>query len=169
MSELVNKVKQSKLKTVDLEKVVSGFTLFELDLKDFLFQGLILKEKDFREKLEEHIWQRYENGYLTVYCSTDAIIPTWAFMLVTQYAKPYAIDILYGNRQKAETEIYKKKIEAVDWSQYEDGYVMLKGCSKLKLTPEIYMHATNLIIPHVKKLMYGEACSNVPVYRDKNG
>jgi len=165
MAEIVNKVKQSKLETVDLEKIVSGFELHEFDVKNYLFQGLILKEKDFRKKMEVHEWNKYEGKYLTVYCSTDAIIPTWAFMLITQYASPFAIDVLYGNRKEAENQIFKNKIDAVDWSKYKDQYVLLKGCSKIKLTPEIYMYATKLILPHVKKLMYGEACSNVPVYR----
>lgn len=165
MAEIVNKVKQSKLETVDLEKIVSGFDLYEFDLKGFLFQGLILKEKDFREKMDAHDWKKYDGAYLTVFCSTDAIIPTWAFMLVTQYVAPFAEDILYGTRREAEIQIFKDKIEAVNWSEFDGKFVLLKGCSKIKLTPEIYMHATKLILPHVKKLMYGEACSNVPVYR----
>lgn len=165
MAEIVNKVKQSKLETVDLEKIVSGFDLYEFDLKDYLFQGLILKEKDFREKMDAHEWEKYDGAYLTVFCSTDAIIPTWAFMLVTQYAAPFAMDILYGSLEEAEMQIFKDKIEAVNWSEFDGKFVLLKGCSKIKLTPEIYMHATKLILPHVKKLMYGEACSNVPVYR----
>lgn len=165
MAEIVNKVKQSKLETVDLEKIVTGFELHEFDLKDYLFHGLILKEKEFREKMEAYDWEKYNGDYLTVFCSTDAIIPTWAFMLVTQYAAPFAVDILYGSRREAETQIFKDKIEAVNWSEFDGKFVLLKGCSKIKLTPEIYMHATKLILPHVKKLMYGEACSNVPVYR----
>lgn len=167
MTEIVNKIKQSKLETIDLEKMVSGIDLKEIDLKDFLFQGLILKEKEFREQMDNHDWNQYRGSYLTVYCSTDAIIPKWAFMLVVQYAAEVASDVLFGNRQRALTEIFKRKIDETDWSKYDGRFVLLKGCSKLNVSEEIYMQATKKLMPHVKKLMYGEACSNVPVYRKR--
>jgi len=165
MAEIVNKVKKSKLQTIDLEKMVQAAVLDPFDLKDFLFEGLILKEKDFREKLENYNWDNHQDHYLTVFCSADAIIPTWAYMLVAKYAGSYVRDIFYGPQKKALNEMYKSILSNNDWSGYKDGFVILKGCSKLKLTPEVYMHATKLLMPHVKKIMYGEACSNVPVYR----
>ncbi len=165
MAEIVNKVKQSKLQTVDLEKIVQSAVLDTFDLKDFLFQGLILKEKDFREKLEKYDWEKHRDHYLAVYCSADAIIPTWAYMLVAKYADSYATDIFYGPENEALNEMYKSILDRQNWAAFDDGFVILKGCSKLKLTPEVYMHATKLLMPHVKKIMYGEACSNVPVYR----
>ena len=165
MSEIVNKVKQSKLETVDLEKFAAGITLHELDLKDYLFHELILKEKDFRQHLDEHDWSQYEGAYLTVFCSTDAIIPKWAFMLVVQHAEKHALNVFFGNRAEALKELFREKLDLVEWIQYEDKFVLLKGCSKMDVPPEIYMYATKKLLPHVRKLMYGEACSNVPVYK----
>lgn len=167
MSEIVNKVKQSKLETVDLEKFADGVTLYELDLKVFLFHGMILKEKEFREKTEAHDWSQYEGAYLTVYCSTDAIIPKWAFMLIVQFADPHVIDIFYGQKQEAYSQIFRQKLDGVNWDYYEDRFVLLKGCSKMDVPADVYMYATKKLLPVAKKLMYGEACSNVPVYRKK--
>lgn len=168
MSEIVNKIKQSKLETVDLEKFAADVQLHELDLKDFLFQGLILKEVEFRERMDSQDWEQYKGAYLTVYCSTDAIIPKWAYMLVVQYAEPFAMDVLFGNRPAALSQIFRQKIDETDWKKYEDRFVLLKGCSKIDVPADVYMYATKKLLPHVKKLMYGEACSNVPVYRKKN-
>lgn len=165
MSEIVNKVKQSKLETIDLEKIVAGVQITELDLKDFLFHELILKEADFREKLEVHDWNQYQEGYLTVFCSTDAILPKWAFMLVVQHAEAFAEEVFFGTKKDALIEIFRRKLDAVKWEEYEGSYVLLKGCSKMDVPPDVYMYATKKLLPHVGKLMYGEACSHVPVYR----
>ncbi len=165
MSEIVNKVQQSKLETVDLEKLAAGVAVQEMDLKDFLFQGLILKEGEFREKMDSHDWSQYDGKYLTAYCSTDAIIPKWAFMLVVQYAENHAEDVFFGSKKDAISQIFRQKLDAVNWNQYEDRFVLLKGCSKMDVPPDVYMYATKKLLPHVRKLMYGEACSNVPVYR----
>ena len=167
MSEIVNKIKQSKLETVDLEKIAGGIVIHELDLKDFLFQGLILKEREFRDKMDAHDWPQYEDGYLAVFCSTDAIIPKWAFMLVVQYAEGFAEDVLFGRKDEVFSQILKKRLDQQNWEAYKDSYVLLKGCSKIEIPAEIYMFATKKLLPHVSKLMYGEACSNVPVYRKK--
>lgn len=169
MSEIVNKVKQSKLETVDLEKLAVGIDLYELDIKGFLFQGLILKEKEYREHLEKHDWSQYSGGYLAVYCSTDAIIPKWAFMLIVQHAKSFAKDVLFGNRGEVLDELLIRKLSDVNWEQYSEKFVLLKGCSKMDISSKVYMEATKQLLPHVKKLMYGEACSNVPIYRQQKG
>ena len=165
MSEIVNKVKQSKLETVDLEKFAQGVNVSELDLKDFLFHGLILKEAEFREKMDSHNWEQYKGTYLTVHCSTDAILPKWAFMLVVQHAEDYAENVFFGNKESAYSQIFKLKIDERDWAEYKDRFVLLKGCSKMDVPADVYMYATKKLLPHVKKLMYGEACSNVPVFR----
>lgn len=165
MAEIVNKVKQSKLETIDLEKFAEGIVLHELDLKDFLFKGLILKESEFREKMKSHNWEQYGGSYLTIFCSTDAIIPKWAYMLAVQHAEDFAIDVLFGKRQEALKQIFKQKLDLVEWSGYDGKFVLLKGCSKMDVPPDVYMYATKKLLPHVQKLMYGEACSNVPVYK----
>lgn len=167
MAEIVNKVKQSKLETVDLEKFTGNISVKELDLKDFLFQEMILKEKEFREKMESHNWEQYKGAYLAVYCSTDAIIPKWAYMLVVQHAEENSEDVFFGDKKSVLSQVLKQKLDTYNWSDYEGSFVLLKGCSKMDVPAEVYMYATKKLIPHVSKLMYGEACSNVPVYRKK--
>ncbi|WP_138429661.1 DUF2480 family protein [Fodinibius saliphilus] len=166
--EIVNKVKQSeKLVTIDLQQYFDTTPRAELDLKQFLFKGMILKEEDFREQLNEFDWSQFEDQYVGIFCSTDAIISKWAYMLVGQHLAPHAKEVFEGDSDDMLYELYRRNLKQVDWSSYQDKFVILKGCSsKEKPVPEsIYLHATQKLIPYVKKLMYGEACSNVPVYR----
>ena len=165
MSEIVNKVQQSKLKTVDLEKIAGDLQVRELDIKDFLFQGLILKEKDFREKVDAFDWNKYKDSYVAVHCSTDAIIPKWAYMIIVQHLEGIATDVLFGNPDEVFDKIFEQRLDQHDWASYDGKYVLLKGCSKIDVSPSVYMHATKKLLPYAAKLMYGEACSNVPVYR----
>lgn len=167
MSEIVNKVKESKLVTLDLEKFLEGETIRVLDLRPFLYQEMILREKEFREELERHDWSRYEGAWLAVTCSSDAIIPSWAWMLVAAHAEPYAREVLFGDEQAARSAILKSRIESHDWNEYEEKFVLLKGCSKMKVPESAYLEATRKLLPVAGKLMYGEACSNVPVFRKK--
>lgn len=167
MSEIVNKIKQSKLETIDLEKFATDVKVYELDLKDFLFKEMILKEGEYRDKMEAHDWSQYKDGFLTVYCSTDAIIPKWAYMLVVQHAEAQVKDVFFGNKQEAMSQIFRQKLDQTDWKKYTDRFVLLKGCSKIDVPADVYMYATKKLLPHVRKLMYGEACSNVPIYRKK--
>lgn len=166
--EIVNKVKQSdKLVTLDLQQYFDETPRTSLDLKQFLFKGMILKEEEFREQLDKFDWSQFEGQYVGVYCSTDAIISKWAYMLVGQHLAPHAKEVFTGQEDDMLFELYRRQFEQLDWSAYEDKFVILKGCSsKEKPVPEsIYLHATQKLLPYVKKLMYGEACSNVPVYR----
>jgi hypothetical protein len=165
---IVNKIKQSdKLVTLDLQKFFDETPIAELDIKQFLYKDLILKEKSFREALEEHNWQQYKDAYVAVFCSSDAIISKWAYMLVTQHAINFSEDVFKGSKPQVINQLYIQNLEGVDWEQYQDKFVILKGCSgKEKPVPEsAYLFATKKLVPCVKKLMYGEACSNVPVYR----
>lgn len=167
---IVNKIKQSdKLVTVDLQQYFDETPIAELDLKNFLFQELILKEKEFRKALEAHNWQQYEGQYLAVFCSSEAILSKWAYMLVAQYAAPVAKDVFKGTDEDVMGELYRRRLAQVDWSEYSGKFVILKGCSaKDRPVPEsAYLYATKKLVPHVQKLMYGEACSNVPVYRKR--
>lgn len=166
--EIVNKVKQSnKLVTIELQKYYDETPIHEFDLKDFLFKGLILKEEEFRNQLQQYDWKQHRNAYLAVFCSTDAIISKWAYMLVAQHAAGIVTDTFKGREEDILFELYRRNLEDLDWSSYKDKFVILKGCSsKEKPVPDsVYLYATNKLVPHVKKLMYGEACSNVPVYR----
>lgn len=166
--EIVNKIKQSdKLVTIDLQKYFDSTKRTGLDLKQFLYEGLILKEKDFRADLEIFDWSQFDGQYVCVYCSTDAILSKWAYMLVAQHLAPYAKEVFQGRPDDILFELYRRNLESIDWSSYQDKFVILKGCSdKDKPVPEsVYLFATQKLLPYVRKLMYGEACSNVPVYR----
>lgn len=164
--QIVNKIKKSKLETIDLQKFYDDTPVKELDIKDFLYQELLLKEKDYREALEIHDWSQYDGSYLAVFCSTDAIVASWAYMLVAQHAHNHADDVFFGNKEDILFELYRRKLDEFDWANYEGKFVLLKGCSDVPVPESVYLWATNkLIKAGVKKLMYGEACSNVPIYR----
>lgn len=166
--EIVNKVKQSdKLVTIDLQKYFDATPRNSIDLKQFLFKEMILKEEVFREQLENFDWSTFDGQYVGIYCSTDAILSKWAYMLVGQHLAPFAKEVFKGKEEDMLFELYRRNLEEVEWSAYQDKFVILKGCSSdEKPVPDsVYLYATQKLIPYVKKLMYGEACSNVPVYR----
>lgn len=169
MAEIINKVKQSRLLTIDLEKLLPHeLKISELDLSQFLFQGLILRESEYRNYLDEFEWDQFQNQNLAIYCSTDAIIPKWAYMLVTQHATGIADEVFYGKRENVISELFERKFSEIQWEDYRDKFVLLKGCSKVELPASVYLNATKKLLPVVAKLMYGEACSNVPVFRKKS-
>ncbi|HLR24905.1 MAG TPA: DUF2480 family protein [Fodinibius sp.] len=166
--EIVNKIKQSKkLVTLDLQQFFDDTKRVGLDLEQFLFKGLLLKEKEFRTQLEEFDWTQFDDQYVCVYCSTDAILSKWAYMLVGQHLHSHAIEVFKGQPDDIVHELYRRKLDDMEWSQYQDKFVILKGCSddERPVPDSIYLYATQKLIPYAKKLMYGEACSNVPVYR----
>jgi len=169
MSKIVNKVQQSRLETIDLEKLIENEAIGVLDIRPFLFQDMILREKEFRAHLEAHNWKQYKGVWLGVMCSVDALIPSWAWMLVATHAAPYALGIFYGDESSVRRDLLRNRLESIDWEGYRDKFVLLKGCSKMEVPPDIYLEATNKLIPIASKVMYGEACSNVPVFRDKKG
>lgn len=165
---IVNKIQQNtKLVTLDLQKFHDDTPIEGLDIKQFLFQELLLKEKDFREQLKEFDWSRYKGKYLGVYCSTDAIIAPWAWMLITTYASEFAKEVFLMKPEFIPHEIYQRELTKHDWSQYQDKFVLLKGCGKIHVPDSIYLLATNKLMGTAKKIMYGEACSNVPVWRGR--
>lgn len=168
MSEdvIVNRVKQNtKLVTIDLQKFNDDTPVKKLDIKDFLFKEMLLREKDFREQIKNYDWAQYENSYLCVYCSTDAIIAPWAWMLITAEASEYAAEVWKGTEETLRHDLFRRKLEKHDWSAYEDKFVLLKGCGDIHVPDSIYLLATNKLRGTAKKIMYGEACSNVPVWR----
>ena len=164
---LVNRVAASGLITLRLEEYFPREELALFDLKDYLFMGLVLKEKDFREALQTHDWAQYEGKNLTVFCSADAIIPTWAYMLVTVYAAPFAKDIFQGTPEEFHKHIFQKALDQIDASQYEDQRVVIKGCSDKPVPPSAYVELTRKLQPYAKSIMYGEPCSTVPIFKKK--
>ncbi len=164
-----NKVAKSGLITLDLQEWYDESEVVPFDLKDYLHMELVLKEKEFRGALAQHDWQQYEGKTLAVYCSSDAIIASWAYMLVAAYASKHAGNIIYGTPESAAFERFRKKMESVNWSEYEGKRVLLKGGSDVAIPPSAYLYATQKLLPYVDRLMYGEACSFVPVYRASRG
>ena len=162
---LVNRVAQSGIITINLENYFPREPIAEFDLKEYLFKGLILKEKDFRTSLKEHDWEQYQGQHLLLFCSTDSIIPTWAYMLVANYAQEYAASIYQGEKDQFLNTYYHNLLHEMDMGQYEDKRVVIKGCSEKPVPPGAYMTLTHLLKPHALSIMYGEPCSTVPIYK----
>ncbi len=164
---IVNKVKSNtKLVTLDLAKLFYDPTpIATLDIKDFLHMELLLKEQDFRDKLKLFDWAEYSGKYLSVHCSTDAIIAPWAWMLITSHASSFSKEVFHLSPEEITHELYRRNIEMYDWSRYQNKFVLLKGCGDIHVPDSIYLLATNKLMQSAKKVMYGEACSFVPVWK----
>ena len=165
MSEIVNRVAQSKLITFDLEEYYPEGPRVELDISNWLFEGLILREKEFRTHVDSHDWKAYQNAYVALQCSSEAIVPGWAFMLITTRLQPYAKAVVLGNLEDLETMLYKKITDALDLEQFRDKPVIIKGCTNKPVPQNAYIWATARIQEVAKSVMYGEACSSVPIYK----
>lgn len=162
---LVNRVAASGIITLNLEEFFPTEEIVAFDLKDYLFMELILKEKDFRAALKVHEWTQYEGKHLCVYCSTDAIIPTWAYMLVVTYAAGIAKSIVQADKETFIKLHYQQALSNIDINQYNDKRIVIKGCSNHPVPTSAYMDLTRLLKPVAKSIMYGEPCSTVPIYK----
>jgi hypothetical protein len=166
--EIVNKVANSGLITIDLEDFYPKQHVAEIDIKDFLYEGIILKEKEFRKSLDEINWEAFKGQIIAVFCSEEAIIPKWAYMLVSMHAAPFTDQIYFGTREFALDEAYLHNLDKnIDASSYTNKRVVIKGCSDREVSERVYLSITNRLIPVVKSLMYGEPCSTVPIYKKK--
>ena len=166
---LVNRVAKSGIITLNLEDYFPQGEVAVFDLKDYLFRGLILREKDFRAAVAEHDWSQYEGQHLAIYCSTDAIVPVWAYQLATISAAPYALGIRYGTPEEYIIGYYYQALQAIDLEPYRDQRIVIKGCSDKPVPPAAYMELARLLTPVAKKIMYGEPCSMVPLYKKPKG
>jgi len=164
---LVNRVAASGIITLNLEEYYPEKKIHLLDLKDYLFHGLILKEKDFRAFVSKHDWEEYQDTFVALHCSTDAIVPGWAYMLVATKLQPYAAKVVQGDLDSLETSIYQSILEDLDFSEFDDKSVIVKGCSNKPVPANAYLHATTLLQNVARSVMYGEACSSVPLYKRK--
>ena len=162
---IVNKVDQSGLEQFDLERLKVRGERVLFDLKNWLYEELILKEKDFREKLKAHDWTQYKGKLVAVTCTADAIVPTWAYMLVATELQPYAQKIIFGDLNKLEEELYRDKISALNPEEYRNQKMIIKGCGDVPVSA--FVELTNFLRPLTKSIMYGEPCSTVPVYKAK--
>lgn len=167
MSEIINRVANSKLITFDMEELYPKGERVLLDIKDWLFEGLLLREKEFRAHVEAHNWKAYGNKYVALTCSTDAIVPGWAYMLLASYLQPYAKKVVKGGLEALENAIYQELIDNLDVSPFVGKPVIIKGCSKKPVPENAYLMAVAKLQPVAKNLMYGEACSFVPIHKKK--
>jgi hypothetical protein len=166
--ELINRVAESTLLTVDLEEFYPIEEKASFDLKDFLYMGLILKEKDFREALKNLDWSSYSNKNVAVFCSADAIVPVWGYMLVATYLEPIAKRVYFCDEKELDTVIYRQIIDNLDVTPYHGQRIIIKGCSQKPVPVSAYMDITRKLRPVARSLMYGEACSNVPLFKQKS-
>ncbi|MGC4040866.1 MAG: DUF2480 family protein [Flavobacterium sp.] len=163
--EIINKVANSALEVFDLEDYYPNGIRTQIDISQWLYEGFLLKEKDFRDALKNHDWQQYQNHYVAINCSTDAIIPAWATILVTVYLAPFAKKIITGNLSDLDTALYQEILPTLDYSQYQDKPVILKGCSRKPVPENAYIIAIQKLQAVAKSIMYGEACSAVPLFK----
>ncbi|HZH67724.1 MAG TPA: DUF2480 family protein [Chitinophagales bacterium] len=165
--ELVNRVAQSGIVTIDLEQLIDDHQIVELDISQFLFKGLLLREKEFRTALRTYDWEQFRDKTVAVFCSTDAIVAQWAYMLISNHLMNIAKDFYWGTKDIVWQEILIQTIRQLDQEEYHDKRIIIKGCGKRPLPDAAYLEITKRLLPIVKTLMFGEACSTVPVYKKR--
>ena len=165
---IVNKVASSGLITFNLEDFYHGAERVVFDIKEQLFHGLLLREKDFREFIKTNDWSVYSSKNVAIICSADAIVPTWAYMLLSNKLSPYANEIVFGGLDVLETVLFTKALAKIDLDEYKDARVVVKGCANIEVPVSAYVAITALLTPVVKSIMYGEPCSTVPIFKRKS-
>lgn len=163
MDEIINKVEQKNLEVFDLSDYFPKEEIVDWDMSHFLEQGLLLREKDFRAKCKDFAWDQFKGKHLCVYCSTDAILPAWANMLIARHAAPFAETITYGRKAAFLTLYYQQTLSDLNLSKYEGQRVIIKGCSNVPVPEQAYIEASRRLSGVVKRLSFGEACSQVPL------
>ncbi len=164
---IINKVTQSALETIDLEQFYPEGEIIVFDLKDFLFMELILKEKEYREKLKNTDWKIYENKNVCITCSADAILPLWAYMLAVTYLQPVVKDVIVGDEKFMHEVLFLKNLSKINPKDYEGKRVVVKGCGDKPISAVAYAEITKILRPVAKSIMYGEPCSTVPIYKQR--
>ncbi len=165
--EIVNRVERSGIITINFEELLADQASTEFDVAPFLWQGLALKEKDFRDELDQFDWSALANQHVSVFCSVDAIIPTWAFMLVASHLQKVHATAFYGSYRETLEQRLLYILANFPMETLENKRVVIKGCGNIDLSPTAYLAATQLIQPHAKLLMFGEPCSTVPIFKKK--
>ncbi|MBX2897139.1 MAG: DUF2480 family protein [Cyclobacteriaceae bacterium] len=165
--EIINRVNSSQLVTFDLEEFYTPGERVLFDVKTLLFQELILREADFRDFVKAHDWSQYQNKLVAITCSADAIVPTWAYMVLASSLQPFAKAVVFGSLQDLETHLFEQVLNKTDWQKFEKAKVVVKGCSKLAVPVSAYVLAINRLRPVAQSIMYGEPCSTVPVFKKK--
>lgn len=165
--EIINRVAQSKLEVIDLEDYYPQGKRVQFDIKDWLHEGFVLREKEFRQYVKEHDWSQYQDQYLALNCSTDAIIPAWAYLLISIELASYSKKTIIGDLDALETSIYQDIIKDLDLNLYQDKPIIIKGCSNKPVPDNAYVLLSEVLQPIAKSIMYGEACSSVPLFKKK--
>jgi len=164
---IVNKIAQSGLITLDLEKFFPSEEVVFFDLKNYLFMDLILKEKEYREALKNVDWKKFEGKNVAIGCTTDAIIPLWAYMLAVTYLQEFAVDIVFGDETQLMNTLLLKNIQKINAREFEGKRVVVKGCGDKKIPESAYVEITKILYPVAKSIMFGEPCSTVPIFKRK--
>ena len=167
MDEIVNKVANSSLKTIDLEDFYPEGKRILFDIKQWLFHELILKEKDFRASIDAYDWSTLQDSYVALTCSADAIIPSWAFLLIATKAAPFAKKIVVGDLQTLENSIFQEIISKIDTTEFQQKPVIIKGCADKPIPESAYIFLIEKLLPVANSIMYGEACSTLPLFKNK--
>jgi hypothetical protein len=167
MEEIINKVASSALEVFDLEDYYPKGVRAQIDISQWLLEGFLLKEKDFREHLKNHDWTQYQDQFVAINCSTDAIIPAWASILVTIQVAPFAKKVVNGNMEDLDASLYEELLAKIDYSVYANKAIIIKGCSRKPVPMRAYVLAASNLQPFARSIMYGEACSAVPLYKAK--
>ncbi|WP_185150476.1 MULTISPECIES: DUF2480 family protein [unclassified Apibacter] len=167
MDEIINKVEKSGLITLDLEDFYPKEPRMLFDLKDYLYEGLVLREKEFRENLSKLDWKMYENAYVAVTCTSDAIVPSWSYLLIANYLTGVAKLISFGTIEDLERDIFTEIIDKMDVDSYKDKKIIIKGCSRKPVPQNAYLQLIQKLKPIASSLMFGEACSTVPIFKKK--
>ncbi len=163
--EIVNRVAASSLVSIDLEEFYMPGERILFDIKDQLFQGMILKEKSFRDFIRSHDWSQYTGKLIAITCTAEAVVPTWAYMLLSVSLQPFAGKVIFGNLSELESLLFREALSNIDWEQYRDAKVVIKGCSKVEVPASAYVDAIQYLRPLAASIMYGEACSSMPLYK----
>ena len=165
---IINKVAQSGIVSIDLAEIFPAGERVFYDIKDNLFQGLMLREKDFREFIKEHNWEFYQGKHVAIGCSVDAIVPTWAYMLLANKMAPFAETVVFGDLGTLETVIFDRQLNNFDLEKYRDQRIVIKGCGEIHIPESAYVDITVKLSTIAKSIMYGEPCSTVPIFKRKN-
>jgi hypothetical protein len=165
MEDIVNKVNQSGLMQIDLEDFRPSGDRVYFDLEPLLYMGLALREKEFRAFIQSHDWTQYANKHVAIGCSADAIIPTWAYMLISSNLTDKAASMVYGSLKDLENQLFNQAIQQMDLAPFVDGKIVIKGCSKESVPLDAYVALTNRLRPVVRSIFFGEPCSTVPIYK----
>ncbi|MCB0464486.1 MAG: DUF2480 family protein [Aequorivita sp.] len=165
--EIINRVANSKLVTFDLEEIYPKGERVSFDISQWLMEGIVLRESEFREKAKQNDWSQYQEKFVALFCSTDAIVPGWAYLLLSLHLAPFAKKVTVGSLEELESILFAELLQNLDVSEFEDKAIIIKGCAHRPIPQNAYVLLAQKLQPIAKSIMYGEACSSVPLFKKK--